>query len=354
MWIIPEQASVSFPVSADLTSDSSEQFPDFEPWVTVSGTATQRPFSWRGWKTRPWIQRLYGSGIYRSLTLLHFSEWISFTAASRAKIYPSPAGEPELTENEAGSGANSLALLGKFDPDTYLLKMSQVCLLTQQCEEFSATFPRSGSMQSGQVFERPTLARRTGGSGFSYWQTPKADTAGSGFSTSGYPMLKAQAAMWPTPTEDGNYNRKGLSATSGDGLATASKMWATPHANITTGAGSQGRDGGDNIQTQAATFHLTHPGPETLPHGNTSSNDGPNSRRQWQTPRTGRHGTPGEGKGHGGQPKGKRLNPFFVEWLMNFPIGWTLPYSIAKSDCDASAMPLSQRKPPPRGMSCGA
>jgi hypothetical protein len=28
-------------------------------------------------------------------------------------------------------------------------------------------------------------------------------------------------SMWPTPTQDGNYNRKGASATSGDGLATA-------------------------------------------------------------------------------------------------------------------------------------
>ncbi|RMG12109.1 MAG: hypothetical protein D6729_17035 [Deltaproteobacteria bacterium] len=27
--------------------------------------------------------------------------------------------------------------------------------------------------------------------------------------------------MWPTPTVNGNYNRKGASATSGDGLATA-------------------------------------------------------------------------------------------------------------------------------------
>lgn len=33
--------------------------------------------------------------------------------------------------------------------------------------------------------------------------------------------LSAAVKMWPTPTVSGNYNRKGASKTSGDGLATA-------------------------------------------------------------------------------------------------------------------------------------
>jgi hypothetical protein len=58
-------------------------------------------------------------------------------------------------------------------------------------------------MRSGSLYELPTLARLTDESGFS---------------------------SWPTATVKGNHNRKGLSLTSGDGLATAAGMWGTPTA----------------------------------------------------------------------------------------------------------------------------
>jgi len=37
--------------------------------------------------------------------------------------------------------------------------------------------------------------------------------------------------IWTTPTVNVNYNRKGLSKTSGDGLATTIKMYPTPSAS---------------------------------------------------------------------------------------------------------------------------
>ena len=58
------------------------------------------------------------------------------------------------------------------------------------------TLPRSGSMQYGIVSQLPASA----------------------------PLTKETDSLsWPTPTVFGNYNRKGLSKTSGDGLATAVK-----------------------------------------------------------------------------------------------------------------------------------
>ena len=73
----------------------------------------------------------------------------------------------------------------------------------------------------------------------------------------------------------GNHNRRGLSDTSGDGLATVVKLWPTPHRNCSNGAGEHG-DGGRNIQTAV-------------------------------------NGT---------------LNPDWVECLQGFPLGWT------DIDCD--------------------
>lgn len=56
------------------------------------------------------------------------------------------------------------------------------------------------------------------------WPTPTGAVGSGGPGHSGReggPNLRTAVSLWPTPTINGNYNRKGLSATSGDGLATA-------------------------------------------------------------------------------------------------------------------------------------
>ena len=79
------------------------------------------------------------------------------------------------------------------------------------------------------------------------WPTPRVSMA-NGPSQSeidaGDPKHRLETAvavepeMWPTATLCGNYNRKGASATSGDGLATAVSQdvnWPTPSVGDTTG-----------------------------------------------------------------------------------------------------------------------
>jgi len=61
------------------------------------------------------------------------------------------------------------------------------------------------------------------------WPTPQAHDAAPGNASRvgrygtehGGRNLNDWVALWPTPTISGNHNRKGASATSGDGLATA-------------------------------------------------------------------------------------------------------------------------------------
>ena len=88
------------------------------------------------------------------------------------------------------------------------------------------------------------LERRTSaiGSGCSHrWLFPtptcNPDAPNHGSNSKGPHNLKEVALngwspgqMWPTPTVCGNHNRKGASATSGDGLATAVLKCATPTA----------------------------------------------------------------------------------------------------------------------------
>jgi len=101
-------------------------------------------------------------------------------------------------------------------------------------------------MQDGEFWELPTLE-------------PLTKETGSG--------------LWPTPTVCGNYNRKGVSATSGDGLATAVAKWPTPTAHNAkeTNAPSELKRNTPTLASQA----------------------------------------------------GGTLNPTWVEWLMGWPLAWT-------------------------------
>lgn len=125
---------------------------------------------------------------------------------------------------------------------------------------------------------------------------------------------------------------------------------------MTTGAGTQGREGGENLQTAAANWPTATvgdsrsglPAPTTPTAGATSSSGGPGSPRLWQTPAT----FQGKFRRQVGQTErteellpaqaervasktitldeadrlveegARRLNPMFTLWLMGFPPDW--------------------------------
>jgi hypothetical protein len=96
------------------------------------------------------------------------------------------------------------------------------------------------------------------------------------------------AQLYPTPTVHGDYNRKGVSANSGDGLATyVKKLYPTPTVN-----------------------------------------DAKNNAPPSQHVENGRHSNPLN------VVAGGALNPTWVEWLMGFPLGWT--------EAGGSVNPISQ------------
>ena len=88
----------------------------------------------------------------------------------------------ELKAKEVGYGLSAPVFLGTFDQNTPSLKTSQTCL-TEEMEiglsEFCGTFPKSGMMQSGTVYELQTLARPTGGNESGLFAIPTA-TANQG------------------------------------------------------------------------------------------------------------------------------------------------------------------------------
>lgn len=242
------------------------------------------------------FSRLFRFGMmFEPLTDTRGEELLTwFRAGFRARTSALPEKAQESTVSDPACGRTWPGLLARYDPDSRSWRTVQPSLLADWGES-SVTWPRSGMTAGGLCLELLTLERPTSGTGFGWWPTPcatdnsdRAPSANVHISKTGLPkhiapngeksqMRLSQAVrMWPTPTVCGNHNRKGASATSGDGLSTAVKTWATPVA----------RD-------------FRHPGRSRLE-------------------RTG--GKQGECLP---QQVGGALNPMWVEWLMGWPLGWT-------------------------------
>lgn len=129
------------------------------------------------------------------------------------------------------------------------------------------------------------------------WATPLGrDGSGAGHSSNDRD-LQREVKNWPSPNVSSIDNRKGASPTSGDGIQTAAKAWATPDASVGTGY-NQSASPGASIRPQLAAQAASCGPPDP-----TTGNSGEES-----TPVTG--------------PR-SQLNPAFVEWLMGYPDGWT-------------------------------
>ena len=171
MWLyIPSEAYPYAPVSEALTSGSDGPWaPGIAPWVTLSGTPTQRAASWRGWKTRAWIQLLSGMTLRPSTAGRGAARWISSLLDSPVKISAPPAaakGSSPVTA--AGSGMKLRVSFAKWDRGSCSWKTSQRSLLGDS-ELFLETWPLSGSMRNGTCSARQESERHTFDSDFSFW-----------------------------------------------------------------------------------------------------------------------------------------------------------------------------------------
>ena len=138
-------------------------------------------------------------------------ESMSSQADSPAKTSQSQATkQASQTERVADYGQSAPVLLGSFDPNTPSLKTSQTCLMENGelgLSEFSGTFPRSGMMRSGTVYQLPNLARTITEIGSGLLPTRAASTVGTSpnwqpFRPSGHRAqltLQQYVRMFPTP-----------------------------------------------------------------------------------------------------------------------------------------------------------
>jgi hypothetical protein len=184
-------------------------------------------------------------------------EWIASMRGSLARIFQSPVLALALKASAADCGERSSGLLANYDQKNCSWKTPQRSLL-EDSAQYSEIWPSWGMTRDGACYPLRELVPRT-------------------FELDGGALHDV-----PTVTVHGNYNRKGVSKSSGDGLATYVKKWPTPTASAYKGSG---------------------PAALTRKSGKSREND----RLDHKVMAT-----------DGGQ-----LNPMWVEWLMGWPIGAT-------------------------------
>lgn len=170
----------------------------------------------------------------------------------------------------------------------------------EDSELYSETWPKWGIVLDGHAMELPMLERR---------------------------INESECSLWPTASVCGNYNRKGASATSGDGLDTAVKNWPTPTVADTFPGNLK------STQQKSGSMHSVNLSQAV----------------NWPTPRA-REGNSGsygcasiernadrnylDGVVIKKEEKPGNLNADWVELLMGLPIGWT-DINVAKEDIES-------------------
>lgn len=137
-----------------------------------------------------------------ALTESHGAELLmSFLEASRARTSAQPGKARAWPANDPAYGARWRGLLAKYDRATSSWRTAQYSLL-EDSGLFSETWPRWGSMQSGESYLLRTPELRIYGSESGLWPTPVASDTGSRskpYAQGGTPLSLA-VKLWPTPT----------------------------------------------------------------------------------------------------------------------------------------------------------
>ena len=282
----------------------------------------------------------------------------SLPAASHdhAKTYQLPDIKKVLKESVLDFGESCTDLLARFDPITRSLRMCQTSFLETEADgspEYLQTWPKSGLMSDGIVYQQVNLAHHTEEIESGYWLTPTTiqikptaerrekrkkyrESVGRKDCPGSLEEQVMTPKFWPTPTvgcveggeqsgrvemtKNGGYilrKKNKPHMTYGAKLSDAilfeekQKMWPTPRAS-----------GQENPETLIKRKGLK----QAMQHNLTAA------VQMWPTPTANEDAC--------GKPTGKMqkmlgnhpdvrsegvgtLNATWVEWLMGYPIGWT-------------------------------
>ena len=256
---------------------------------------------------------------------------MSYLAGFHAKTLVPQEKAQELMENDQECGEKWRASFTKFDPDSCSWKTHQ-CSLLGDLELFSETWPQWGLMRDGECWEQRMLEQTIRGTEFglseklptpcaSDYRDKPTSKSWKAKGATNYSLANPEIqAKWPTSLAS-DWKPRGPNSKQ-QGLAEKVK-WPTPDANC----GMRGTQ--ENWTPKRKSGHQAQ----------YSINQAVRDRETWHTPQA----SDCRDRGNISNPliqrraeKGKqlnlsmvahpnsgKLNPDWVEWLMNWPIKWS-------------------------------
>ena len=307
------------------------------------------PLSWRrAWSKDCWARHLSGMTLPSSTADRGVASWISSLRATRVSPTPSPVLE-QGKPTSGGSGMRSGGSFARWNPASCSWKTCQGTFL-ERSDEFSETWPRAGGLRNGTAFLRRPSAPLTSVIGCSsLLPTPTAmDCAGSG--SAGYPATETRSqgmtltdalvrGFLPTPAARDRKSGQASVETSNRNARPLNEAVLRRLPTPITGSGS-GKPRGGNPHDSGSLEWLARKGLIPTPSAADARRGGVDSPRkpggknlsEWTGEQV------GSASQADGQPSG-HLSPYFVEWMMGFPEGWT---ELVHTDSTSSAMPLSE------------
>ena len=275
MWVLVPRLSPSAQALEDWTSPPKWSL---ELAESVTWRGKQRASSsWlRAWKKGGWIRRLFTRMPEPSMADRGVAEWISSLPVTRASRSVSLVKDSQK-QTQGTSGPTSSGSSEKYSQPSLFSRTSKDTS-SEASAPSSVTLTNWGSMRNGECTQLSQPDTRTVATGSSSWPTPRAITGG------------AESAQ--------RKQELGRTRSGGSDLQAEAQNWATPTARDY----KDGTDPSPNAPTNAL---LGRQAPRVTGQMSPSST-------------------------------GLRLNPWFVEWLMSFPAGWTV--------CEPSETLSAQRR----------
>lgn len=299
-----------------------------ELFVTSSGTPLPRLVSWRGWKTRPWMLRLFGTISRPSMADAGVGLWISSLRDTRAS--PSRSLESDLASSMSGTcGRMYSELLEKCSRAASSSKTLQLTLEWDTPK--SSEICRDLATALGQdCLRRRKLARRMGGSGYSSWPTAMVQDVKHGSMSPAQmkrqsPGLACASIAWPTPAardHKGSLPIAQRNRTMGTLDEAAEQIWQTPTGSMMPSRKQVGATEREALLPDQAENWAT---PMAMDGVKPSAGKRKASDLSHQAQAHRESGPQCSHNTHTSPPQSqkRRLNPAFVQWLMGFPQGWT-------------------------------
>ena len=280
------------------------------------------------------------------------AELTSLRAGFLAKTSVAPEKAKESPGSARGCGVKWQESLAKYDLDTHSWKTHQ-CLFEEDLPWSSVTLPKWGMLVNGVLSERTMPVDLTSGTGFGYLPTPAACDGSKGPAKKIVKNGKQSSmrnlvtiavrdphgVIWPTPATRGY---KGANSKPYSERGSGKKGEQLPNAVAHGGTLTR-----QTFPTPTNSM-MTYVDMEQARFSGSDKNRPKYQDVKYPTPASGGRtgGVVGLAGGSGarkklyvmmGEETGKKmgsgqLNPDWVEWMMNWPIGWTSikPLSVEK------------------------